>query len=419
MALQAKVGSFNTSTAAATNNVVVTGVGFQGKIAFFWWNGRVDTTDAAGRATHNRGFGVAISATDRRFMSSFSQDAQAAAVTNKTQGNAHCVGNTTSADAIDGLLDFVSWDVDGFTLVIDDAFSTDMRVHYLVLGGADLSNVVGGNFAKAASTTGNASVTGLAFQPDCVLLFSCNNNTINNTVGVDSGFYLGLALSSSNRAHIAGGSNDAAATMQTVSYSNDAEFMTTMVAGINNIDSHADFVSMNSDGFTINWSESNAQAVNFNYIAMKGCQFALGTALTQTDTSTPIEVATSFTPVAGVIFSHNKTEDALDALGNDDQTSIGAFTSTSERAAMAIADDDNVADSVVTTAVEHDEVYISINAATGAVQGLMDVQTIDSGGVDFIMDDADPAQAFFIYWLFGNAPTADIVLYRRIIEGDR
>src|SRR5215207_5554384 len=110
MALSSAVGSLNTTTAAAGNTVAVGSLGFQPKVVLFWWNGRTDTVDAAGRGNHMRGFGVAVSATDRRCITSLSQDTPTSTLTNETQTNTACIAINTTADAIDGLMDLQSMD---------------------------------------------------------------------------------------------------------------------------------------------------------------------------------------------------------------------------------------------------------------------------------------------------------------------
>ena len=221
MTLSAAVGNFNTGTGAATTTVVVSGLGFQPKVVFLWWSGRTETTDTAGRLDHKRGFGCAISTTDRRSLASLSQDTPTTMVTNHSQDDTECVYITTTADAIDGKLDVQSIDSGGFTLVVDDQFTADYRVHYLAVGGTDLTNAEGGSFSKSTSA-GDQDVTSVSFQPDCVLLFSSGQSTMNSTVEGDSPHMIS-AFTSSAQAVIVAGANDAVGTAVTKSYCTDAE----------------------------------------------------------------------------------------------------------------------------------------------------------------------------------------------------
>lgn len=404
MALSAAAGSLNTSTAAAGNTVAVAGLGFQPKIVFFWWSGRVDTTDAAGRGDHKRGFGAAISTTDRRRANSLAQDTPTAMLTNRSQDDTECIGISTTADATDGLMDLQSMDAGGFTLVIDDAFTLDYRIHYLALGGADLTNVVGGTLVKA-TTTGDQDVTSLAFQPDLVVFFSAMIAGMAGGVNQDSSWMMGAACSSSQQAVYAGGSNDGSANAQTISYCNDAECLALLPAAVTSVTDRATFVSMLSNGFRINWAENAGGSEQICFVALKGAGFKVGSVTTQTDTSTTMTTGSlGFTPRGGLLFSHCKAESTTDTVQDDDEWSCGGFSSTSARAACAMADDDAAGTAVVSTAVEHDEVYVNLAAATGAVEGLMDVSAMGSDDVTFIMDDADPSGAHVNYIIFGDTP---------------
>lgn len=404
MAINAKVGSFNTGTGVATTTIAVTGVGFTPKIILFWWSGRTETVDTAGRATKFKGFGYAISTSDRRSATGSSLDAGAAADSAHTERSAACVVVLSAAGVLDGLLDLNSLDADGFTVVVDDQFTASYRIHYLALAGSELTNVVGGAHTLSV-VGGNQSNATLAFQPDFIIFFG-GRATTEDSVSADDSLFIGAAKSSSNRYVTVGGSNDAATTMQTISYLFDGECIAQTAASMISIGIRFDFVSFNTDGFTINNLEG-ATATIVYFIAFKGMSVVLGDLLTQTDTTTSIvESGFGFDPAAVLLVSHNKAKSTQDIVQDDDQLTIGAFTSPSDRVAMGVSDDDNVADSVVATAVEYDECYINLNPTDGTLQGLMDVTGVGNG-FTCIMDDADPAQAFVWYMAFGPAhPTA-------------
>lgn len=406
MTLQAKCGFLNTTTNAAGNTVVVNDVGFQPKVVLFWVTGRTDTTDARGRANHKGGFGYAISTSDRRFIASLAQDTPTTMVTNAMQGNAQCFGVTTTADAVDGLMDLQSMDSGGFTLVIDDAFTASYTVMYLALGGSDIVDVFGGNFTKN-TTTGNQSVNSLTAKPNFIIFFTTGQTTINNTVAVDSQLCIGAAKSSSNRYVVSGVSDDGIGTSRARSYCIDSEVIalsaSTPNSGLEDRGDFVDFHSSPSNGFTINWTESAATGKVINYIAFNltdAAMVSLGDLLTQTDTSTDIVESNGFVPIGGMFFSHMLGKSTADTYQNDHLLSIGAFNSTSSRLVGAIADNDAAGTAVVSTGDEFDEVYFNLDP-TGTITGLMDIKSVDNDGFTAIMDDADPSQAFVWYFTFG------------------
>ena len=408
MGMSSAVGSFNTGTGAIGTTVAVSGLGFQPKLVLFWWSNRTGTTDAAGRADAGRGFGYAISTSVRGRCNTLAQDTPTSMVTNKSQDDTECIGLTTTADAIDGLMDLQSMDADGFTLVVDDVFVASYRVHYLALGGTDITDVAGGNFLKA-TVTGDQDITSVGFEPDLVILFSHGGTNLTGTIAVDTELMIGAFDGNGNQAVYLGASNDAAGTSQTLSYCTDAECAAIFANAITITDQRAQFTSMLSNGFRINWIDNaGAVASAIQYIALKGGSYKVGSLLTQTDTTTDIVASGfGFQPAAGMFLSHGKAESTADTPQDDDEWSMGAFSSTSARAAFATADDDAAGTAIVSSAVEHDEVYINLNANTGAVEGLMDIKSVDSGGFTCIMDDADPAQAFVWYIAFGpsSGPT--------------
>jgi hypothetical protein len=398
MAVFTKVGSFNTGTGAIGSTVVVNDVGFQPKVVLFWWNGRTGTVDASGRANHKRGFGVGTSATDRRYVTALSQDTPTSMLTNAMQGNAACIGVTTTADAIDGLMDIQSIDSGGFTLVVDDVFTASYRVHYMAIGGNEITDAVTGQFtAPAAGGTGTQDVTGLSFQPDFLMVFTTGQASANNTVRADSRMMIGAATSAANDAVWSAGSNDGAANAQAMSYARGGDVIALFNTTVTGIDDRAEFTSFLSDGFRLNWTAVAAGGSFIFFLAMKGGRLQVGTDNTFTNTSTPIELGGYWVPRGGLIVSACKPQDSSGTPSDDDEWSMGAFSSTSERVAMSTADDDAAATAIVSTGVSHDQVYQNLNANTGAVEGEMDVSAIGAESVTFIMDDADPVASFFWY----------------------
>ncbi len=409
MGLSTKTGSFNTGTGALGTTVVVNDVGFQPKVVFFWWNGRLDTTDAVGRLTHQRGFGYAVSTSDRRFITSLAQDTPTSMLTNSMQGNAQCIGITTTADAINGLLDLQSMDSGGFTLVVDDVFLASFRVHYLALGGTDIVNVAGNNFTKL-NGTGNQDVEQVSFLPNFVFLFSTGQTTINNTIAGDSQLALGAAKSASSRYCYSGGSNDGSSNAQTMSYIVASECLAFFNAGITALEDRADFVNFHSSpayGFRLNWLAGTATAKVINYVAFEmsnAAAIVLGDLPTKTDGTDIAETGFGHVPKAALFVSHMKAVNTSPTPTDHDLWSMGAMTSASARMAMSIVDQDAAGTAVVGSAVEHDEVYIHQPTTAATVDGLMDIKSVESDGFTCVMDDTDPTANYVWYISWGLAP---------------
>lgn len=406
MTFLSHVGSFNSGTGAISTTVAVTGVGFTPKAILFWWAGRADSTDAIGRANKNRGFGVATSATARGSMATSSNDASASSNSSMALTNAHCVITvSTATNAITGQLDLQSMDADGFTLVVDFAMPIDVRVHYLALGGDSLTNANVLSFTSPTAT-GNQDTTGVGFQPDCVLYMTVGHTTAIPAASAYENFTVGAAVSSSAQGVLMAATEDNVATMDTFSYCTDDEVIAISSVTDTAVVARADFVSFLADGFRLNWVEVLGTARQIVCLALKGGNYAVGNLLTQTDTVTDIvETGLGFQPTSALFFSHGQAKSTTDTAQSHDRTSIGAFSGVTTRGAQGALDEDNVADSEVTTAIEFDEVYVNI-ALDSTIDGLMDVKSIDSDGFTMIMDNADPVQAFVWYVAFGLAAVA-------------
>lgn len=407
MPILSKVGSFNTGTAAAGNTVVISDVGFEPKVLLFWWSGRTESIDTIGRATHLRGFGVAVSATGRWAVTNNSVDAVSDGDTQRYAHDAACIILVSATPALNGALDLQSLDSGGYTLVVDTQMGVNIRVHYLALGGDSITDVATGAFAEPAAT-GDQDITGLSFQPEFVL-FGGDSATTPPTGNSHSTMTIGAAVSSSQQGVWTAIGENAAATTDAVSYCTDNECIAFPLTNATGVAARADFVQFLTDGFRITWLERNALR-NIFFLAMAGGDYRVENLLTQTDTTTDIaETGFGFSPSAGLFVSHGQVESTLDTVQAHDRLSIGAFSSLTERGAQGVLDEDNVADTEVTTAIEFDAVYVNISTGS-AVDGLMDVKSLDSDGFTCIMDDADPAQAFVLYAAFGPAEAGGGIL---------
>lgn len=405
MALSRKVGSFNIGTGAAGTTVAVSDVGFTPEVIFFWWSGRTESTDASGAATHLRGFGwtTGTTAANNRCIGTRSQNAVGSAIMDSCHREDACIVEQGNG-AIVGWADLQSFDAGGFTLEILDAFTTSLRVCYLAIAG-DVTVVGTGRFTAQAGT-GSQSVTGLPSQPDFVAFMSSVGADPPGTA-VDSGYAIGVASGPSNEFVVAGGSNDGLSTMQAMSYGYGGESVVNWDAGVTALQARAEFTQFNSDGFSVNWLEATA-GLRIHYLALHfGGKVKVGNLLTKTDTTDIVVSSLGFPPKALLFLSHAKAQSTQDTPQDHDQWSMGAATSTTERVATGMYDKDAIGDSDVLTAIEHDEVYVSLSDT--AVVGLMDLKSLDADGFTCVMDDTDPSAAMVGYVAFGETVSSVVI----------
>jgi hypothetical protein len=187
-------------------------------------------------ASHQRGVGFAVSNTDCCAVTAESTTGLSSSQTDHRQDNANAIvviSNTATA-AVAGtaaLSAKANWPANGFQLTIGTAFTASLRVHFLALGGSDLTNAHTGNFSNPTAVNAAYDVTTVGFQPDCVFFLGMGSSTAPPSQAVDSGMFLGFALSSTQQGILLGGSNDASTTTVTRSYCTDAECVGGMTGG--------------------------------------------------------------------------------------------------------------------------------------------------------------------------------------------
>ena len=407
MALSRYLGSFNISTTAAPTTQTVAGVGFTPKVVIFWWGNRDESVDTVGRLGSNKGFGFMTDAGESMCGCAESEDVINAGRSWAATFNTRCIAYIFSNGTVAGVADFNAMNSDGFVLDIATTFTNDIRVFFLALGGTDLTNYDIGTFSEKGSA-GTQDITSVGFQPGAVFIVGSSSSS-NAVPTADSVLSLGFAAGSTPvNAVLCGASNRAAATTQTMAYCQTGEILANYDTGVTVTDCRASISAWLSNGFTLNYGESASSTRDYVYLALKGPSFIVGDLLTQTDTITAIaETGFGFAPSAVLFMSAARGESTDDTPTDHDFWSVGGAISTSSRGCSAALDEDNLADTEVSSAIEYDAVYANISTSS-AIQGLMDMQSFDTNGFTCIMDDADPAQNYVAYIAIGPTVTATL-----------
>ena len=256
----------NFASATATGNQAITGVGFQPNLVLFITN----LQTVSGVANNNSCFSFgATDGTNQWACGIGLQNAQATMNNRRAFYNNRCIlvpsagANTIAHDAV-----ITSFDADGFTVNWQTAPGAAYIIGYLALS---VTNAKVGTFNQATST-GNQATTGVGFTPSALILGSAGHDTANAVVDT-ARFSVGAGISSSARWAYWTGDEDAAADSRAESrYATDK--IITMAdeatGGSPTLLAEADLVSLDSDGFTVNWTTADATARNIGYIAMGG-----------------------------------------------------------------------------------------------------------------------------------------------------
>lgn len=421
MALSAYAGAFNVGTGAATTTVAVTGVGFTPKAVIFWWSGRTESTDTVGGANIQAGAGFAAGATQRCCCSNYEADAAAAADSAFRAANDACIGEVATNGTWSGKADLQSFDADGFTIIIDDQFVASQRISYLALGGTTITNAYVGQYQFAqASAANDEAVTGVGFQPDCVVMYSHTANAGDAGGGDDLKWGLGATSGVGHDIVVMNFSNGGSDPTDTKRYGSGAECTAFPSVSGGAIGGRSVLKSFDADGFTLDIADTQAGA-HIGFLALKGGAYHVGDFVTRTDTNDIAVTGVGFQPSGVLFISHGTTESTADTFQDHAMMSIGAASGATTRTAQAYSSEDNLADSEAATALETDAVYIHLDLAD-AIDGLMDVKSFDADGFTCVMDDADPGAAFVGYVAFGTgtapAATSDLrTMPRGLLRG--
>ncbi len=194
-----------------------------------------------------------------------------------------------------------------------------------------------GSFAKPNATTGNQAITGVGFQPKLVIFFG-NYKTADGT-DVNAQEFFGAATSSTRRAVIASASKDNVIAACKKRWSNalcitQISVSTLGTGAASLVNAEADFVSMNADGFTINWTTCDASQRIINYIALGGDDLtnaSVGSFLSPTGVA-DTAVSVGFTPDALIIFDNTVTTTPTAAGSvNNNAFNIGFVVGTTKQ----------------------------------------------------------------------------------------
>lgn len=416
MALSAAVGTFLlgvTDTIGTT--YTVSGLSFQPKAVILFWGGNGSATDNAAVGNIERGYGFFTGTAARRSLCNYSEDALGTSSCHRGMADDACFLTISAAGSILAKLDVNSINSDGFQLILDqDGQFEDVRISYLALGGSDLTDTKTGSFTFK-TTSGTQDYTDVAFQPDCLLLASIGLDVWNSsTTEAQLCFGVVSGTASAENAVLSNFSQGVQGTTDTYSYCRSGE-CTALVLDAAAVTGRSTLSAWLSNGFRLDFAEGVAATAGM-YLALKGGRFKVGDLLTLTNTTTDI-VESGLgvgTPVAVLFGSHCRAQSTADTGQAEDGWTVGAATSATSRVGHGTHDEDAVANTDCNVAIEYDEVYVNISDnGAGALEGLMDLKSMDSDGFTCIMDDADPAGAFVWYLAFGsNAATAEYLQSR-------
>lgn len=404
MALQATASVI--SAPASTGASADTSIGWQPKGMLSFYGNQT----ATGSAAHAH-IGIGMTSSGAEDLSHYfnSKDASASsAVVRSNLTTAFLKTTVEGATTARCTATMTSLDATGFTTNFSATVS-GAKFPYLAIGGSDVTNSAAGQVAMTTGTT-NFSVTGLSFQPDIVFL-SVVLLTTTGTASNNNSLSFGVAKSTSARWAVGIKSRNAQATMNTSrAFTSDSCLIVLQSTGDTIIDK-IDFVSFNSDGFTLSHPTASGSAYLVNYLCFKGGQWKVGNFSQATSTGNQSTTGVGFQPV-GVLFAH--ASDATDQTGGTGATAtarigIGAATSSTNRQAIWMGDEDAAADSKCDSRYATDKCILMYDEAGGGAPTALaeaDYVSNDSDGFTINWSTADATARKIGYVAFGSNASA-------------
>lgn len=333
MALQTYVGSLTRRN--GTGAQAVTGVGFTPKAVIFW----SPFTGATGFDSSGTRLTIGFSdGTNHRAQGHDALDAANPTECARIWRNDKCLAFYNVAGTTQALAHIASLDADGFTLDWTTNTGTGNLIAFLAIGGSTVSASVG-DFTSSGSI-GNQSVTGLAFQPTAVMFCSAGWTSATTDTGLDGVGPIGIGWYGGSPGQGALSTN----TLDNVTPTDTARYQRSdrCIARLNATNSgqfhEAAGVSLNTDGFTVNWLTAGVGRVA--YLALRGVRVKAGVVLQPAATGVQ-SVAVGFEPKAVILASVGRA--SATSIGTDGcRISLGATDGTRQQAVFT-GDEDNVA----------------------------------------------------------------------------
>jgi hypothetical protein len=221
-----------------------------------------------------------------------------------------------------------------FQLIYPTNNTTAYLIHYIVLGGADLTDALVLEFTDKLTPTGNRDDVGFGFDPQFIFILHATTSTAPPSTSSGYKPCIGAAKSSTARWAAAVTGNDAQGMATGFGAVNDLVtnrvINTLSAAATPAVEASADFVNFITDGYTLNWLTVPASARRYATLAIRGGQHAVGAFGKTTGASGSADdiTAPGFS-LAGVL---QVTTDRLaaDAIGGFSEISIGSFDGTRE-----------------------------------------------------------------------------------------
>lgn len=410
MALSTKTGTLIQPN-ATTGNQAIAGLGFTPKVVLFWSSGTIAATTLTAHAQVSTG--VAISAADQRVSAASAQDATSAALTGRRANNTACIAFLNPASSTQVVLAtaaLVSMDGDGFTINWTVCDAVQRRIHWLALGGADITQVAGGSTASPTSAVAptNTVPVSVGFAPDLLIFLPTDLTTFPGN-SANSGHGFGFAARN-GQAGVAENALSGANPTSAGRYQRTDRALTGFgyIAGVATINCQAQVSSFDAAGFTLTYDAVGTAPIYTEYVAIAGLQAAVNTiSAPSTSGHDASNRGLGFTPAALLMLSHNG------ATGTTVQASqhflLGAATANADQRSAYMGNANNATGGSIAKAYSDATKLINVFVETPSPSGAQSVIASLSGLVadgfdlDWTIPVGDVSTHQYAYMAIGPA----------------
>lgn len=286
-----KVGSF--TRRSTTGAQVVAGVGFTPKAVLFW------SHNAEGHGLVE-GISSMLAMTDGSMsvaIMSLSGDNLGTSNVHRSYAEGYVYQTVDNSGTLTARASLLSLDDDGFTLSWDTNDGVSALVHYLAIGGDDISASVG--VFDAQTSSGNQAVTGVGFRPTAVLFsgaWATAASQTSNFFSLDLSWMAGTTQAGGVSVNAEAG----AAAANTTRYQRDGVALPGVRSGVSGSPGAVYYegnpVSFDADGFTVNWTTPGDTLVGVYYLALSGVVAEAGAVTQPSSPSMQTTSVASLTP---------------------------------------------------------------------------------------------------------------------------
>lgn len=294
--MYSRVVSVLSNSGTGTQDITFSGgTSFTPKVAIVQYS-RAAVTNGNFNEGVSLGYGF-TDGTNSRCVAYVSEDATTSSDTARIQSNNSLISalnQTGTITTVDAVATFTQWLTDGMQITWSNAPTAQFYITVTFLGGDDLTNAQVGTLQTG--TGASCSVTGMSWQPDFGMFLYTLLTTHNAGSSSTPSISIGAAKDSSNQWNQTWYHADAALTSSArVSYSHSR----VVVQHTTSLSAYSTFSSWNSDGFTLNNTDTYSADHPIYYLVTKGGEIKVGNATEPAGTGT--QTITTNTDVKSVI----------------------------------------------------------------------------------------------------------------------